>query len=89
MNDEAGVLGPYEGFRLTIAVTRLNEGCEAVSRSSSPVMTERHRLLKPFIVLVTGSVMVHASQPSVKAEHTPDAYSLILMFRERRWSVHI
>ena len=42
-------------------------------------------LYKKIIVLVTDSVMVHVSQLCVKAEHRPDAYRLILMFRERRW----
>ena len=76
-------------LRLIIAEIMLKSGWVAVSLKSFPVMVDRHRLLKPLIDFRMLSVRLHASQPWVKAEHTPAMYSLIFKLAERRWSDHM
>ena len=57
-----------QSLRLMIAEIKLKSGRDAVSLTSSLVMVDRHRLLKPLIVFLTLSVRLHASHPWVNAE---------------------
>ena len=79
----------YRNLRCRIARIRSNTGAVAVRRYSWPVMTCRHRLLKPLILHITAAVNVHASDECVKVEHTANWYVLSFSARDSRWSAQM
>ena len=73
----------YRRRRCRTASSSLYAGEMAISRYSSPVITCRQRLLKPFKIRDTAFVSFDASHEWVNVEHT---HSLSFMLRDRRWS---
>ena len=59
-----------------------------VSRYSSPVITCRQRLVKPFKIRDTAFVRFNSSHAWVKVVHMHILQSLSFRLRDRRWSIH-